>query len=328
MSSALPIRQSLCPQRAWNIAMNESALRYFMAVAMSGSLSAASATLHVAISAISRQINKLEEQVGAPLFERAPRGMVLTEAGRLLLAHARRTALESEAVLQAIASLHGAAANEIRIACSQGLAEDVVPSAIAAFRASHPDTRFHVVVGVAAEIGRLIADGDVDLAIAFNLEPGNGVVVRHAQRSPLFAVMAAGHPLAGRSRVTLSDLSRHPLAVTSQATTTRKLLDAACGMAGVRIDPVYTSSHGGALYAFVRDSDAILLAGYVSVAARLAHDGLVARPVDNIEMQSRSLQVQVMAGRLLPDVVERFIHAIVARLQALDAATPRRRKRG
>jgi DNA-binding transcriptional LysR family regulator len=307
--------------------MNDSALRYFMEVATSGSLSAASATLHVAISAISRQIAKLEDQVGAALFERMPRGMVLTDAGRLLLAHARRMALESDAVLQSIASLHGSAGNEIRIACSQGLAEEVVPSAVAAFRAASPSTRFHVVVGVTAEIGRLVSEGDVDVAIAFNLEPGKGVVVRHAQRSPLFAVMAGDHPLARHTQVTLDDLREHPIAVTSRVTTTRKLLDTACSMAGMLIEPVYTSTHGGALYAFVRDSDAILLAGYVSVAARLAHDGLVAKPIDNIEMQSRSLQVQVMAGRLLPDVVERFITAIVTRLQALDAATPRLRKR-
>ncbi|QEI08017.1 LysR family transcriptional regulator [Pigmentiphaga aceris] len=307
--------------------MNEGALRYFMEVARSGSLSAASATLHVAISAISRQIAKLEEQVGTPLFERAPRGMVLTDAGRLLLAHARRMALESDAVLNSIASLHSSLGNEIRIACSQGLAEDVLPSAIAAFRKRHPATRFHVMVGVSAEIGRLVTNGDVDLAIAFNLQPGKGVVVRHAQRSPLFAVMSASHPLARRKQITLDDLRVHPLAVTSQATTTRMLLDMACNMAGVLIEPVYTSSHGGALYAFVRDSDAILLAGYVSVAARLRHDGLVAKPIDNLEMQSRSLQVQVMAGRLLPEVIERFISDMVVRLQSLDAATPRIKKK-
>lgn len=143
----------------------------------------------------------------------------------------------------------------------------------------------------------------------------------------LFAVMSASHPLARQSQVTLDDLRAHPLAVTSQATTTRMLLDMACNMAGVMIEPVCTSSHGGALYAFVRDSDAVLLAGYVSVAARLSHDGLVAKPIDNIEMQSRSLQVQAMAGRQLPEVVEHFITDIVARLQALDAATPRMKKR-
>ena len=55
------------------------ALRYFVEVARTGSISDASARLHVAVSAISRQIAKLENETGAPLFERRPRGMALSE---------------------------------------------------------------------------------------------------------------------------------------------------------------------------------------------------------------------------------------------------------
>ena len=91
-----------------SLSMHGIALKYFVEVAQEGSLSAASRHLHVAVSAISRQIAALEEEVGAPLFERAARGMVLSEAGRLLLAHARRTLMESAAVLQQIASLQEA----------------------------------------------------------------------------------------------------------------------------------------------------------------------------------------------------------------------------
>ncbi|VEA68661.1 Cyn operon transcriptional activator [Serratia rubidaea] len=64
--------------------MISSEMRFFLAVASCGSLSAASEQLFVAVSAISRKIQRLEAQVGAPLFERHARGMVLTEAGRFL----------------------------------------------------------------------------------------------------------------------------------------------------------------------------------------------------------------------------------------------------
>ena len=67
------------------------ALRYFVEVARTGSISDASARLHVAVSAISRQIAKLENETGAPLFERRPRGMALSEAGERLLAFAQRS---------------------------------------------------------------------------------------------------------------------------------------------------------------------------------------------------------------------------------------------
>ena len=82
-------------------------LRYFLEVARTGSISEASERLHVATSAISRQVAKLEQDVGAPLFERRPRGMALSEAGEILVAYARRSSLEAEQVL---ADVHGARA--------------------------------------------------------------------------------------------------------------------------------------------------------------------------------------------------------------------------
>ena len=70
--------------------LQDTALRYFMAVADTGSLTEASARQHVAASALSRQIAALEAQLGVALFERHPRGMGLTAAGEILRAHARR----------------------------------------------------------------------------------------------------------------------------------------------------------------------------------------------------------------------------------------------
>jgi DNA-binding transcriptional LysR family regulator len=81
--------------------MQSLATKYFYEVALKGSLTAASEALHVAVSAISRQISGLEEEVGASLFLRSARGMVLTEAGQILLRHVRRTELETSAVVQA-----------------------------------------------------------------------------------------------------------------------------------------------------------------------------------------------------------------------------------
>ena len=70
--------------------LQDLALRYFSEVAHSGSLTEASSRLHIAASALSRQIAALESQIGSPLFERHPRGMVLSAAGEILLQHVRR----------------------------------------------------------------------------------------------------------------------------------------------------------------------------------------------------------------------------------------------
>src|SRR3546814_9071822 len=104
--------------------MQSLATKYFYEVALKGSLTAASESLHVAVSAISRQITGLEEEVGAALFIRSARGMVPTEAGQILLRHVRRTVLENNDVNESIDALQGGEQNQIRISCTQGLAND------------------------------------------------------------------------------------------------------------------------------------------------------------------------------------------------------------
>ncbi|WP_233829537.1 LysR family transcriptional regulator [Paraburkholderia sp. ZP32-5] len=178
--------------------MHGTALRYFLAVAQTGSLSGASGEIHVTISAISRKISALEAEVGTQLFERASHGMRLTPAGQLLQAHARRTVLESEAVLNQIAALRGPCLNEIRIAASESLAQIFLPEAMAEFRRHHKQTRFIMYVVRPSEAARRIADGEVDIAVNFTVEHARGVAVRHSWRSPVYAVMSSTHPLADR----------------------------------------------------------------------------------------------------------------------------------
>ncbi len=139
--------------------MHGVALKYFAEVAAAGSLSAASERLFVAVSAISRQIAKLEAEVGTPLFTRMSRGMVLSEAGELLLAHARRTLLEAEAVRQDIISLKGAPSGTIRVVATDGPAHHFLPELMSAFRIRHPHARFSLHVCPRAEAVRRVAQG-------------------------------------------------------------------------------------------------------------------------------------------------------------------------
>ena len=287
--------------------MLNQAVKYFLEVAQTGSLSAASASLHVAVSAISRQISRLEEEVGAPLFDRAARGMSLTEAGRVLLAHARRTTLETDATLNEIAALQGSPGNVIRVACAQGLANDLIPASAAHFRRRYLDTRFELWVGQSIGASRRVAEGEADIAMTFSMKPAEGIVVRHANQSRVLAVMASGHPLARKKAVSIAEIRQYPLALSDAGTVTRTMFDHSLGMAGTFVQASFTSNHAGALHAYVRESQSILLGGYVSMVTQLAQNDLVAVRLTDPEMHFRSLQIQVMAGRLLPERMEAFI---------------------
>lgn len=302
--------------------MQSLAFKYFVEVAQRGSLSAASESLEVAISAISRQISQLEQRVGAPLFERGVRGMTLTASGRLLLSHAQRQTLETEATLQEIARLQGMEQSHIRIACSQGLANEMVPKAIADFQRLRPGTTFALWVGGAVAASERVAAGESDMAITFSTRPVSNVVVHYAHRSPALAIMHRDHPLAGRPRLSLTELKAYPIALTDTTTSTRKLFDMACNMSGLSIEPVLNSNYAEALHAYVRNSLGILFASYVSMADRLVRNDLVAVPVTDAEMHSRSIQVQLMKDRLLPPAIREFIDLIVQDLESKRQAEP------
>lgn len=302
--------------------MQSLAFKYFHEVAQRGSLSAASESLHVAVSAISRQIHQLEQRVGCALFDRSARGMRLTTAGELLLKHVRRINLETEATFQAIAGLHNAEKSPIRLACTQGVAQEMVPSVMAEFCALQPETRFAIFVSSAKVATQRVEMGEADIAITFSTTPSETIAVRYSCGAPALAVMTMGHPLAKRKKLSLTEVQQYPLALTDQATSTFKLYQMACNMTGKWCEPALYSNHSEALHSYVRDSHAILFASYISVVGRLDSKELIAVPLRNPEMHARVVQVQVMKGRILPETMDLFIELVIKRIKEINTQAP------
>ncbi|WP_118182994.1 LysR family transcriptional regulator [Paraburkholderia phosphatilytica] len=287
--------------------MDQTALRYFLEVARSGSLSKASERLYVAISALSRQIAKLEEQMGTPLFERRPRGMVLTDAGRLLANHARRSQLEDERIADEIRGMTADGRVTIRVASSEGVAPYFLPQVFAHFLRTHPRAHFQLDVSAPSAATQRVREGTHDLAVCFSIAPERDIQVQVAQRAPIYALMRHDHPLAAHESVSLADLMEWPLAMDNQGVTIRQLFDIACSLEGLIFEPVFVSNYHQALQSFVRHTDAVTLTGYITVRTRLKVDGLAAVPIANPELHQRTLQVQTMAGRTLPQPVIAFV---------------------
>lgn len=295
--------------------MDQTALRYFLEVARNGSLSKASERLFVAVSALSRQIGKLEDQMGTPLFERRPRGMVLTDAGRLLANHARRSALEDERITDEIRGLSATGRVTLRIASSEGIAPDFLPQVFAVFLKSYPGAHFQLDVSAPSVATQRVREGTHDVAACFSMAPEKDVQVHYAQRAPVYALMRQSHPLASRDSVSLADLMSWPLALPDQGVTLRQLFDIACSLEEVIVEPVFTSNYHVALQNFVRHTNAISLTGYLTVRGRLESEGLAVVPVSNAELHQRTLQVQTMAGRTLPQAIGAFIDLLTRAIE-------------
>ncbi|GFM89208.1 LysR family transcriptional regulator [Pseudomonas cichorii] len=286
--------------------MHDLPLRYFHSVAKTGSLSAAAEELHVAVSAVSRQISNLEDTLGLQLFERKPRGMQLTEPGELLLAYATRNVLEVKNVIAEMRGVNTLQQHKIALACPEGMAWEFLPRVTAEFRNFHPGASFDMQVVDSARASQLVKDGAVDIALTFSLTPTMGVEIALSCESPISALMPASHPLATRESLTVQDLREYPLALSQPGSTIRYLFDIACNLHGINVVPTYTSQSLGAIYTIVRYSrDVIALCGTATVSGATGRDNLVLIPMSDPQLRQRSLQVQIMAGRKLP-VLQRY----------------------
>ncbi|WP_210504553.1 LysR family transcriptional regulator, partial [Pantoea ananatis] len=258
--------------------MISNEIRYFLAVANAGSLSAASEQLFIAVSAISRQIQRLEAQVGVPLFDRHARGMVLNEAGEIFAHHVRKNMLDMEYALAEIKGLKAVRRTLIRLVCTDGLAFTLLPRMIAAFRENNPGILFEIKVASPQGVSELIRNGDCDLALQFSLHAEHGVEILGSWPAPVLLVMHQGHPLASAPQVTLSDISHYPLALPQQNTTVRQLFELASHMSGNLIEPVVTCDNFSTLFQFLLHTPlAVTICSAFSVIQEAEAHGLVLR---------------------------------------------------
>ncbi len=299
--------------------MLSSEIRYFLAVANSGSLSAASEQLFVAVSAISRQIQRLETQVGVPLFARHARGMVLNEAGEIFAHHVRKNMLDMEYALAEIKGLKAVRRTLIRIACTDGLAFTLLPRMVAAFRENNPGVLFDVKVASTQGVAELLRSGECDVALQFSLHAERGVEVLGSWPAPVLIVMHQTHPLASAASVTLADLNQYPLALPQQNTTVRQLFELASHMSGNLVEPVITCDNFSTLFHFLlRTPLAVTICSAFTVLQEAETHGLMLRSVGIDQLSQRTLQLQTHSGRPRSAALNVFLEFLLQQLQALE----------
>ncbi|KQN68165.1 MULTISPECIES: LysR family transcriptional regulator [Rahnella] len=290
--------------------MQSAEIRYFLAVANTGSLSGASKQLFVAVSAISRQIQRLEERIGAPLFERHARGMVLNDAGQILENHVRKSMMDMEHAIAEIQGLNAVRRTVIRMACTDGLAFDLLPQLFSRFRVINPGVMFYLNVGTAGDVSEMIHSGDVDLALQFSLVAERGVDIMASFPAPVRMVMRQNHPLAGGD-LQLTDLHPYPLAMNEQGSTIRQLFDLSCRMSGIFLEPAVSCNRFSTLYDFmVQTPGAIVACSHFSIMYKARRDNLRVKSVNIEQLSQRTLQLQTPAGKKHSAAVGQFIDFI------------------
>jgi DNA-binding transcriptional LysR family regulator len=302
--------------------LQETALRYFLEVVRSGSLTEAAGRLNVTASAISRQMTMLEEALGVHLFDRRPRGMVPSAAGELLAAHARRAALEAQRVVSDIQGLQGLRQGRVRIASSSGFVIEFLPRAIVEFRQRFPGIQFDVQAMGPAEVSTAILHGDADIGLTYSRAAERGIRVEYQQPASVFAIMRPDHVLAKYDRISLAQMHPYAVALSMADTTVRQLFDIACSNRGLVFEPVLESNRFETLASFVLHGGGLSIAGGVTVRDRVQRGELHAAEIHEKGMRGRAVELQTLAGRTLPEVVRVFLAFLRERLPAGASARP------
>jgi DNA-binding transcriptional LysR family regulator len=211
-------------------------LRAFVAIAESGTFTAGALRVHVTQAAISMQIRQLENEIGARVFVRAPRHVILTEAGEQLLRRARQILREHDAALDEIAELAGAERGRLRIGSASAMVlTDELPAILAELRAQHPGAEIGVTSGTSEVLVDQILAGDIDIAFVSLPVDVRGIKTERLSEDQLVAIASPKHKLAKQRTISAYTLAGERLILGERGGNTRRLIDQFFAQAGVTL---------------------------------------------------------------------------------------------
>ncbi|MFF9671128.1 LysR family transcriptional regulator [Streptomyces eurythermus] len=206
---------------------------YFLAVVDSGGITAAARRLHVAQPSLSQTVRAIERQAGAELFERTPRGVVPTPAGRALVEPARRLLAARRAAGRAVSDVASLRAGRLELVAHASVAADPLARAVGRFRRAHPGVG--VLVEDAPDDDELVyalADGRHELAVvSLPLPPAPDLVTEELGHHDIWLAMAPGTAIAP-GPVSPAEVSAMPLVAVLHGGSARHAIRRALADAG------------------------------------------------------------------------------------------------
>lgn len=189
--------------------LNLRELQVFKAVVELGSLGKASDALNLTQPALTRILKRLEQQLGAPLFDRHAHGMSPTPYGLALEPYASLMLSESSNAIREVREMLGLERGIVRVGAVSSAVENFLPDAVERLTANRPGVQVHVVEGLSDELALWLAKGEIDLAIGFAMPASEEItlIAQSELQEGCRVVAAIDHPLRSRQGLRLSDLA-------------------------------------------------------------------------------------------------------------------------
>ncbi|HWQ37943.1 MAG TPA: LysR substrate-binding domain-containing protein [Burkholderiales bacterium] len=294
-------------------------LEYFIAIAETGAFSRAALRLSVAQPVLSRQIKALEEELGTELCYRTGRGIVLTEAGRILEQHARGVLETTAGARRAIHALGSAPAGRVVIGMPPSVGAVLTAPIVRQFRAQFPRVWLGVMEGFSGHVLEWLMTGRIDVAVLYNAPRTGSLLSDPLLTDELFLLGPVADPAgAGAGEVRAARLAELPMILPSRPHGLRVLVDDFLSKIGVTPNVQVEIDAMPSTLSLVEDGIGYTILSYSCVhhlieAGRIRKWSIVEPAMSRTLVVATSTQRPVTkAARALVGFVRKQVDALVA----------------
>jgi len=260
-------------------------LRAFAAIAEAGTFTAGAERVHITQAAISMQIRQLELELGTQLFVRAPRRVILTEAGEKLLERARRILREHDAAVHELAAIAGAEHGRLRLGSASAMVSaDPLPAILKELRSRHPKAEITMLTGTSDALVHQLLAGDLDMAFVSLPVEARGIETILLNRDELVAIASPRHRFSKQRVVSAFELAGDKLILGERGGNTRRLIDNFFSAAGVAPTIVMELSRLAAIKRMVEEDMGVGIVPLQSAREEVEQGRLVAMWIEGAQI--------------------------------------------
>lgn len=289
-------------------------LLYIHEIARCGSIRKASERMNVASSAINRQILALEEELGAQIFERLPRGLRLTAVGELCIEHVREVLKDYEKLQARIKNLKTPQMGKVSLVTTIGLAAGPLPQVMGKFFTEYPRIRVLLRGDGGISTSMPVVSGEVDLGLGLNIPALPGIRSLANFDVPLGAVFSPNHPLASKSVVSLADLVEEKLVLALPGTSLRDAINLALSPLTMTVEPLLETNSTEMMRTLLRQGSFVSILNPLDVLMDCRNGDLVYRPLSDTHIRPQPMKLLARARATLDAATSIFVEFLIAEL--------------
>jgi len=298
--------------------MEASAIRYFRTVTECGSIKQAAVTLRIAPSAISRQMQRLEEELAVKLFERGTRGMTLTDAGHALYRYAVENRDKIDGLRRQIGEFTSVRRGHVKVAAVEGMLSSFLPSLFADLTRQHNGITLSVTAVGSRDVADMVGQNEVDLGLVFGRAPRRDLIELGRMKQPVCLIVSPTHPMADHESYTVKDLAGLRVVLPDTSFGIRQELDKACANAHVKLEMCSETNSLAFAQLVATRTDLATFMPMVSVQASIDAGTLLAIPLRDRRLEVTQVTLVQLAARTPSPAARLVTDMMIERMKGLE----------